>query len=129
MLQAKWVVRLRVAARLGLALIACLVAAGDAGSQERHNGSASWNYVLSHDTQAPNGQDNWRWCQKCGVLHYGGNAPGPCPSGGVHDRGPSWNYVLSHDTQVPNGQDNWRWCQRCGMLHYGGNTGGRCPAR
>jgi hypothetical protein len=39
-------------------------------------------------------QDNWRWCDKCQGLFWGGNAAkSRCPAGGAHAAG-SWNYKL-----------------------------------
>jgi hypothetical protein len=76
------------------------------------------------------GQTNWRWCQKCQGLGYGGNpSPGACPAGGQHDFSASANYALSiNDASFP-GQDNWRWCQKCQGLGYNGNPSpGPCPA-
>jgi hypothetical protein len=76
------------------------------------------------------GQTNWRWCQKCGGLGYGGDATqGRCPAGGQHDFSASANYALSiNDASFP-GQDNWRWCRKCEGLSYNGNPSpGPCPA-
>ena len=103
----------------------CNASGPNGGAHDRGN---SFNYVLAHDTQIPNGQDNWRWCRKCQGLFYGGYGEGLCPAGGPHDRSNSFNYVLAHDTQIPNGQDNWRWCRKCQGLFYGGYDEGLCPA-
>ena len=74
------------------------------------------------------GQINWRWCNKCQALAYGGSGtPGPCPNGGLHDHTGSSNYALALDQPGFPGQDNWRWCQKCQGLNYAGNLPGPCP--
>lgn len=73
-------------------------------------------------------QENWRWCSKCAVLHFGGNTPGRCPAGGGHVTTGSGNYALAHNSPSALGQSNWRYCNNCEALHFGGNTPGRCPA-
>jgi hypothetical protein len=51
-----------------------------------HDGKTSWNYHINHTEVDPNapGQDGWRWCGKCEVLHYAG-LKGVCPAGGDHN--------------------------------------------
>ena len=52
------------------------------------------------------GQQNWRWCNKCQGLFFGGN-PGPkCPAGGKHDKTGSGNYRLVQITPSYPGQPN-----------------------
>jgi hypothetical protein len=78
---------------------------------------------------SPNwGQGKWRWCSKCMVLAYGGNAPAACPAGGVHDLGKSSNYLLAMELPSFGGQNNWKWCQKCQALAYAGLGSGRCSA-
>jgi hypothetical protein len=93
--------------------------------------------VHSFDQAAPqtatvsiaNLQNNWRWCNKCQGLGYGGNvSPGPCPASGSHSYVGSSDYSLLHDLAGSAGQDNWRWCKNCQGLAYGGNPNSRCPA-
>ena len=76
------------------------------------------------------GQTNWRWCQKCQGLCFGGHpASVLCPTGGAHDLSASWNYALSIDEPTYPGQDNWRWCNKCeGLVYNGGPSPGPCPA-
>jgi hypothetical protein len=73
-------------------------------------------------------QDNWRYCNKCEGLHFGGNTPGVCPAGGGHITTGSSNYALGHNSPGAPGQGNWRYCSKCEGLHYGGNAAGVCPA-
>jgi peptidoglycan hydrolase-like protein with peptidoglycan-binding domain len=77
---------------------------------------------------AVNRQSNWRWCSKCGGLHFGGNPPRPCPAGGNHIKAGSGNYSLAHNSPAAVGQSNWRWCSKCAGLHFGGNPPRPCPA-
>jgi hypothetical protein len=42
-----------------------------------------------------NGQENWRWCNKCqGLFFAGGPNKGVCPAGGEHSHDGSGNYRL-----------------------------------
>jgi len=41
-------------------------------------------------------QSNWRWCNKCQGLFFGGNPNPKCPAGGAHDKTGSGNYSLIH---------------------------------
>lgn len=74
-------------------------------------------------------QRNWRWCNKCQGLWFGGNTGSKCPASGAHSKTGSGNYSLVHNaTNVP-GQANWRWCNKCQGLWFAGNaTNGVCPA-
>lgn len=74
------------------------------------------------------GQNNWRWCNKCEGLAYGGNPAGPCPAGTTHDFSTSSDYRLAINMPTFPGQNNWRWCKKCGGLAYAGNGPGPCPA-
>src|SRR4051812_2010411 len=75
-------------------------------------------------------QDNWRWCNKCQGLAFGGSATtGPCPARGTHNHVGSGNYRLFQNTTEVPGQDNWRWCTKCqGVAYAGGADLGACPA-
>lgn len=63
--------------------------------------SGSWNYSLPHNAApSPAMQPDWRWCDKCqGLFFGGGQATSKCPTGGTHaavqDSG-SGNYSLPH---------------------------------
>ncbi|WP_117209266.1 hypothetical protein [Allorhizocola rhizosphaerae] len=56
----------------------------------------SFRLETDTDNNGPGGQDNWRWCHKCGCLFFAGNglAATRCPAGGNHDRTGSANYLL-----------------------------------
>ncbi len=41
-------------------------------------------------------QSNWRWCNKCQGLFFGGNPNPVCPAGGPHNNAGSGNYSLIH---------------------------------
>ena len=95
------------------------------GPHVRDRGSA--DYVLRCDPVAatpPHMSDNWRWCNKCGVLFkdWGTRA---CPAGGAHDPSGSGAYVLDI-SPVPDAsargldgaQPDWRWCGKCSALHF-----------
>ena len=73
-------------------------------------------------------QSNWRWCNKCQGMSFGGNpTQGVCPAGGVHNHSGSGDYNLD-DGVGSSLQDNWRWCNKCQGLFYAGNpTSGTCP--
>jgi hypothetical protein len=89
--------------------------------------SGSSNYVLP---TTGTGQANWRWCNKCQDLFYGGSADrGVCPTGGNHadpavSGSPNFFVPMSG-----NGQRDWRWCNKCQGLFWGDSTPhGVCPA-
>jgi hypothetical protein len=88
-------------------------------------------------TGAPLGfstQGNWRWCNKCQGLFFGGDVAGSrCPTGGTHAppaESRSGNYSLPHEAaDDPSRQSDWRWCNKCQGLFFGGDVGGsHCPA-
>jgi hypothetical protein len=61
--------------------------------------SGSGDYGLPHNQPAtPGSQSDWRWCNKCQGLFYGGGvANSRCPAGGTHsDPALSGNYSLPH---------------------------------
>lgn len=76
------------------------------------------------------GQSNWRWCNKCQGLTFGGAGAGNCPAGGVHDLSTSFDYLLLLDDNRFPGQNTWRWCKKCQGLAYAGAPSGPgiCPA-
>jgi len=95
-----------------------------------HEKTGSGNYILAHNLPATLGwQSNWRWCNKCQGLFFGGNANPKCPAGGAHDKTGSGNYSLLHNAPNAAGQQsNWRWCNKCQGLFFGGNPNPKCPA-
>jgi M6 family metalloprotease-like protein len=74
------------------------------------------------------GQPNWRWCEKCQGLVYGGSqGPGPCAEGGTHVTAGSLPYQLVFQSDGP-GQHDWRWCNKCQGLFFGGGVSvSACP--
>lgn len=79
-------------------------------------------------------QDNWRWCNKCqGLFFGGGQQASHCPEGGAHApqaQSGSGNYSLPHNASAsPDRQPEWRWCNKCQGLFYGPSVGdSNCPA-
>jgi hypothetical protein len=67
---------------------------------EEHDGAGSGAYELDVgplpdlDVRGlPAAQDNWRYCSKCSLLHYGDGAS-VCPAGDAHESSASGNYWL-----------------------------------
>ena len=77
-------------------------------------------------------QANWRWCNKCQALAYGGFADlGPCPASGLHDHFGSGDYSLIVDAHEILGEDesDWRWCNKCQALAFADSPSlGSCSA-
>lgn len=66
-----------------------------------HDHVGSGNYVLpirAGSAAIPQDfQDDFRWCNKCQVLSWGGaSSPGPCKAGGEHNHTGSGNYMLGY---------------------------------
>jgi hypothetical protein len=103
-----------------------------AGGTHDHAGSGNYRVIQDPPILPPFSQDDWRWCNKCQGLAFGGNpTPGACPAGGTHDHAGSGNYSLMQNTPVsiPLTQADWRWCNKCQGLAFGGNRSpGPCPA-
>lgn len=66
-----------------------------------HASDGSANYLLiATPVPAPGRvgiatvQDNWKWCNKCGALHFGADAS-VCPAGGTHANDGSGDYQLA----------------------------------
>jgi hypothetical protein len=99
----------------------------DSGSHDQ-TGSGN-NYSLRHNLPPIAGlQSDWRWCNKCKGLFFGGNSGSHCPAGGPHDKAGSGNYSLCHGIEEDShSQAGWRWCGKCQGLFFGGNPGSRCP--
>ena len=69
-------------------------------------------------------QDQWHFCQKCGVMHF---AQGPCVEGGQHEA-QGLNFNLPHSIpETPFAQRGWRFCNECHGLFFDG-VPGRCKA-
>jgi hypothetical protein len=97
--------------------------------------SGSWDYSLPHNAPSdPGRQADWRWCNKCQSLFFGGGvASSRCPAGGTHAdpaQSGSWDYSLPHNAPSdPGRQADWRWCNKCQSLFFGGGVASsRCPA-
>jgi hypothetical protein len=90
--------------------------------------------VVDGGTQTLLLQSNWRWCDKCqGLFFGGGQAESNCPGGGTHAdpaQSGSGNYSLPHQAPPsPSRQSEWRWCNKCQGLFYGpAATMSSCPA-
>jgi hypothetical protein len=108
------------------------VCAGNANLPHMYDGSL--NYVLHCDSpsQPAGAQADWRWCNKCGALHFGGGGGSVCPAGGTHEVSGSANYLLgfapmpdASQLGISTTDPGWTWCNKCGGLHEGP---GGCPA-
>ena len=83
---------------------------------------------------ASQSQADWRYCNKCQGLFFGGGlANSRCPAGGTHaapQQSGSGNYSLWHNVvAAPHVQSDWRWCNKCQGLFYGLSVAAsRCPA-
>ena len=60
-----------------------------------HNQIQNVCELLSVQLAGDEAQSNWRWCNKCQGLAWGGGV-GKCPAGGNHDYTESGDYTLSH---------------------------------
>src|SRR4051794_10013695 len=87
-------------------------------------GAATLTVILAEPVAAKtpqataiNWQHEWRWCNKCESLYFGGHHDsnafhhwGVCPAGGEHDGSESGDYFLVQNTSGYPGQHLWRWC-------------------
>jgi hypothetical protein len=76
-------------------------------------------------------QQDWRWCNKCQGLFFGGNPGSKCPADkGKHSQATSGNYWLIHDYLSDNapGQPDWHRCAKCQGLFHGETSDSTCPA-
>lgn len=96
---------------------------------------ASSNYVLQSGIASDaTHQHDWRWCNKCQGLFFGGGiASSVCPAGGAHDPQlpvPSGDYALQFGLSGDGAhQSDWRWCNKCqGLFWGGGSANSVCPA-
>lgn len=94
-----------------------------------------FNFDLPHTyVSLPRWQGDWRFCEKCFGMFYGGDRDGRrgrCPSGGEHVEY-GLIFGLPYDVaETPGTQQQWRFCHKCfGMFYNGDQQGrrGRCPA-
>jgi hypothetical protein len=103
---------------------------------------ASGNYVyglyngISGLATTSNPQPNWRWCDQCQSLFWGGNGGTCWATKGAHKAGSSTSYdiyfgVADPSAPASNPQPDWRYCNRCCMLYFQGASGssnGVCSA-
>jgi hypothetical protein len=72
----------------------------------------------------------WRFCHKCFVLFFDGNATkGRCAAGGAHEaQGLTFN--IPHGiAETAHDQAHWRFCNKCSTLFFHGfPQSGTCPA-
>lgn len=68
------------------------------------------------------GQDQWRYCTKCGLLIFAGGNQKPCAMDGAPHNLSGYNYCLGHDITDFPGQEGWRFCENCGVLVFDDNT-------
>ncbi|QDQ09412.1 hypothetical protein [Streptomyces spectabilis] len=79
-------------------------------------------------------QSDWRWCDKCQGLYFGGGrATSRCPAGDTHRAAAesrSGDYSLPMDAPAAaDRQSGWRWCDRCQGMFFGpGVVNSHCPA-
>lgn len=103
-----------------------------AGHSHARQKEADYIFTLPYNEHPGNkGQDNWRFCDACNSLYFGGYQGGRCPAGGSHrwQEQADYNFVLPHDIQVnADSQENWRFCAKCHSLYFNGYSGGKCPA-
>jgi hypothetical protein len=114
----------------GLANSQCPVGGTHAPPQQ----SGSGNYSLPHNApENAQRQSDWRWCNKCQGLFFGGGlANSHCPVGGTHappQQSGSGNYSLPHNVaDDAQHQSDWRWCNKCQGLFFGGGlANSHCP--
>jgi len=97
-------------------------------------GSGSFNYGpyngIAGLVSSSNPQPNWRWCNACQGLFWGGGNGGFCSgTGSTHVAGGT-NYDLYWGSGQ-GGQAYWRWCGLCSLLFWPGaseSIGGYCPS-
>jgi hypothetical protein len=108
-----------------------------------HNKVGSYIYeIYNNQSNIPNTQGNWAWCELCQGLFYNPNVnDSHCPAHilptggtgnhvGIGEDG-SYNYYLQRNvTIVADPQSYWRWCGKCQGLYHQGSSGsskGVCP--
>jgi hypothetical protein len=99
--------------------------------------TGDYNYTVNYGRSGLNNssdpQPDWRWCNQCYGLFWGGNG-GSC-WGNRHGAGPHnagiTNYDLFWNSSGIDTQTNWRWCGNCSLIFWQGSspTGtGSCAA-
>jgi hypothetical protein len=111
--------------------IGCCPTRGQRSKLECHE-VLGLKFSLPHDIPEGGGvQANWRLCNKCGSLYWGGDS-GRCFQGGGHQPSATGvDYSLAHNVAEDRGnQANWRRCVNCSMLAWNGDGVGSsaCPA-
>jgi CubicO group peptidase (beta-lactamase class C family) len=76
----------------------------------------------------PTTQDNFRRCQKCRGMFFGGSSLTKCPAGGSHSAIGSGSYRLMRNSSFAYGQQGWRVCTKCQSVFFSRNRLGVCPA-
>jgi len=96
--------------------------------------SGSGRYSLPLGVPAdPQRQADWRWCNKCQGLFFGGGlASSRCPAGGPHSsplQSGSGDYSLPYNVPADSlRQADRRYCNKCQGLFFGGGVAAsRCP--
>jgi hypothetical protein len=91
-----------------------------------HNGTGSWNYLLSMNSGDPGAQSGWRRCSSCESIWYsGGGGTGRCKGTGAgHQSVPNSDYFINiaatGTDYPPDQQTGWRLCSRCLVLNAPG---------
>ncbi|MEZ4450128.1 MAG: hypothetical protein R3B09_11680 [Nannocystaceae bacterium] len=97
-----------------------------------HQASAEeYRFYMNHAPRTLPGvhQELWRYCEKCGVLHYSGGAIGACPAGGVHSVVGSGCYAAVASTaETALQKPGFRWCPRCQTMWFPPGGASHCPA-
>jgi len=81
--------------------------------------------LITSTTQFRWGQPDWRFCDKCCSLFWGGDGPGGvCPRGGAHEAA-GFNLILPFRPNAAAG--DFRLCANCAAL-FGPAFNNHCPA-
>jgi CubicO group peptidase (beta-lactamase class C family) len=99
-----------------------------------HNGSSSWNYLLSTSSSEPGAQSDWRWCSSCESIWYAAtSSTGHCvgthaghQSAGSSDY--SINIAATGIQYPPDQQNGWMQCRNCLVLNLPGSVTGTSAA-
>jgi hypothetical protein len=77
-------------------------------------------------------ENNWRGCNKCGVVFFNGfEGKGTCPGDPDGHVAQSFNFQLSFDVpETATALANWRGCDKCSGLFFAGfGDADNCPGR
>ena len=105
----------------------CLFWAGAAGGKcpfgMTHVVEADQEYILQFvesysNSGFKNYQSNWRWCESCEALFFGGGTGGVCPTNQSAHHRSQQNYAVLHNSGFPGlpSQVNWKFCSKCACL-------------